>query len=269
MVELHCGDSLEVMKTLPSGTIDLVITSPPYNIHNTTGGGFSRNVWETSLWKGPAIADAYDGTEDALPRAEYIAWQKAVLTECWRLLTPTGAIYYNHKPRVQAGEYEMPLDLNPGLPLRQIVYWQKSGGINFSQSFYQPWIEWIMVFAKPAFRLKSKGVSGMGDLWKFVVERKNPHPAAFPIELPSRILETAPAMRVLDPFMGSGTTGVACIQRKIDFVGIEKSQKYFDMAKYRLARAEQQDYDTWLKYFDDNCEMDRQPPTSTLEDLFG
>ena len=256
MFELHHGDCLDVMKTFPDESFDLVITSPPYNIHNTTGGGFSRNVWDSSLWKGPAIADAYDGTEDALPRPVYVEWQKAVLNESYRLLKPTGAIYYNHKPRVQAGIYEMPLELNPGLPLRQIVIWRKSGGINFSPTFYQPWTEWIMIFAKPGFRLKSKGASGMGDVWDFVVERRNPHPASFPVELPERILQTAPAQRVLDPFMGSGTTGVACIRHGVDFVGIEKSKRYLDMARFRLERAQDPE---WYTYFDDDCIQVKEP----------
>jgi len=253
MFDLHLGDSLEVMKTLPDGSFDLVITSPPYNLLNSSGGGFSGIKDHT--WRNPALKNGYDGHDDCMPRDEYVAWQKAVLSECWRLLTPTGAIYYNHKPRVQYGELEMPLDLNPGLPLRQIIIWKRAGGINYSPTFYMPVHEWIMIFAKPDFRLISKGLSGMGDVWDMNQERNNPHPASFPIELPLRILETAPAARVLDPFMGSGTTGVACAQKGIDFTGIEKGPKYYEMAKFRLERAALADFTSWRDCFDENCEQ--------------
>lgn len=268
MIETHLGDCVEVMRTLPEGSIDLVITSPPYNLHNTTGGGFSRNVWDSSLWKAPEFADAYESHHDAMPRPDYIKWQNDVLNAAWRLLKPTGAIFFNHKPRVQAGIYEMPLELNPGLPLRQIIYWYRGGGgINFSTRFYLPTVEWILIFAKPDFELKTKGAGKMGDMWNFLPERTNPHPAAFPLDLPRRILETAPATRVLDPFMGSGTTGVACVERGIDFIGIDNSEKYLKMARYRMERAKDHDLTSWTTLFDEGCNQVKLPGTR-LEDLF-
>lgn len=267
MFQTHLGDSLEIMKTMPDESFDLVITSPPYNLLNSTGGGFSGIKDHT--WKNPALKNGYDGHDDCMPRDEYVAWQKDILRECWRLIKPTGAIYYNHKPRVQAGVYEMPLELNPGIILRQIIIWRRSGGINYSPTFYMPTHEWVMIFAKPDFRLKSKGLSGMGDVWDIQQERNNPHPASFPIELPNRILETAPAEKVLDPFMGSGTTGVSCIQNNVDFVGIEKSQRYHDMATYRLDRAEKKDYTSWIKYFNDSCDQTKKPGFSLESLLMG
>lgn len=265
MYQAHNGDSLEIMRQMAAESVDLVITSPPYNLLNSSGGGFSGIKDHT--WKNPALKNGYDGHDDQMPREEYVAWQKSILTECWRLLKPTGAIYYNHKPRVQAGLYEMPLELNPGLPLRQILIWRRAGGINYSPTFYMSTHEWIMIFAKPDFRLKNKGVSGMGDVWTMIQERNNPHPASFPLTLPSKILESAPAQTVLDPFMGSGTTGVACIQHGVQFIGIEKSERYFNMAKYRLDRAIAKDYTSWTTHFDENCEQVSQPAFN-LESMF-
>ena len=226
------GDCLERMKEIPSGSVDMVFTSPPYNLGNTSGGGFPKKA--AGKWSGGALANGYNSYNDNMPHEKYVAWQNEVLLECWRVLKDDGAIYYNHKPRVQNGVLQMPLELNPGLPLRQIVIWERSGGINFSPSFYLPTHEWIMVIAKPKFRLRDKAASGAKDIWKVPQERGNPHPAPFPVALPTIALETTKAQVVLDPFMGSGTTGVACKNLDRKFIGIEMDEGYFNVAKDRL-----------------------------------
>jgi modification methylase len=168
--------------------------------------------------------------------ADYTIWQQTVLHACWRLLSDTGAIYYNHKPRVQNGLLTTPLDLNPGLPVRQIIIWKRDGGINFSPSFYLPSHEWIVIFAKPGFRLRDKEASGAKDVWEVAQERNNDHPAPFPVALPRIALTTTRAKTVLDPFMGSGSTGVAAVETGCDFIGIELDAGYFAMAKTRIDR---------------------------------
>lgn len=231
--DLHRGDCLEVMKTLPDQSIDLIFTSPPYNLGTTSGGGFPK---QKGKWQSAALVNGYTSHTDDMPHADYVAWQRAVLTECWRLLSPKGAIYYNHKPRVQNGLLVTPLELNPGLPLRQIVIWKRHGGINFSPSFYLPTHEWIMILAKPDFRLRDKRASGAKDIWEIAQERNNKHPAPFPVELPAIALETTSAKVILDPFMGSGTTGMACLRHDRRFIGIELDQGYFDMSVERITQ---------------------------------
>src|SRR5579859_1172867 len=110
-VKLLLGDCLEQMATLSSASVDLIFTSPPYNLGTTSGGGFNTK----GKWRSPALQDGYQSHSDDLPHADYVTWQKNVLRECWRLLTPTGAIFYNHKPRVQNGILVTPLELNPDL----------------------------------------------------------------------------------------------------------------------------------------------------------
>lgn len=172
------GDCLDVMRTMKDASADLIVTSPPYNL-----SGGANGFGPKSLWKAAKLANGYDTYSDDLPYADYVEWQKACLTEMWRLLSPTGAIFYNHKPRVQNGNLQTPLDLNPGLPVRQIVIWNRGNGMNFSKSFFLPSHEWIVVFAKPDFRLRS--ASSGKDVWNIPEERKNDHPAPFrtrPIE---------------------------------------------------------------------------------------
>ena len=234
-ITLYCGDCEHVLQTELFGTFfGAVITSPPYNLGNTTGGGFG--VW--SKWKNPLIMDGYDGSKnDALPLEEYETWQRRCLSIFWdHVHEDNGAIFYNHKPRHRNKVLWTPLALNPGLPLRQIVIWKRKGGINFSPSHYMPVHEWVMVFARPEFQLRDRSASGVGDVWEIGQEMKNPHPAPFPVALPDRILETVCPVSVLDPFMGSGSTAIACIRRGIPFIGIEKDPEHFKQAVERIEK---------------------------------
>ena len=222
--EIHNGDCLEIMRTLPSGSVDLVFTSPPYNIC-TAQGAFLRD--------GKAVA-GYDGFCDALPHAEYVEWMREVLRESWRLVSAKGAIFFNHKPRIKKGEQWLPLELNPDLPLRQIIIWDRGSGFNHNATYFTPSHEWVMLFAKPDFRLKLGNEPRQKDVWSITPEKKSAHPAPFPVKLPQTAIEWTDAKVVLDPFMGSGTTGVAALRAGRKFIGIEQSERYVRDALARL-----------------------------------
>lgn len=243
---VHCGDCLSVMKDMPSKSVDLIITSPPYNMGRSRGYK-STNHFDNGRFKNAKFKSGYENHGDNLEYDDYVRWQKAVLLECWRLLSDHGAIFYNHKCRVQLGLLQTPLDLNPGLPLRQIITWNRSTSVNLSVRFFAPFTEWIVVFAKPDFKLKSMGSSSVGDVWSFGPETSNPHPAPFPVELPTRILDALPDTNktVLDCFCGSGTVGIACLATGRKFIGIDSAKSYCDMAKNRLYLAEQGDFSGW------------------------
>ena len=232
---LHLGDCRDVLPTL--GKVDVVITSPPYNMSEHPASNLAPGK---GLWKKPDLANGYGDYDDAMPLAEYEEWQRKTLSALWELLNETGAIFYNHKPRPRARELWTPLCLNPGLPLRQIVIWTRGGGFNFSPCHYVPTHEWIMVFAKQKFELRSRGASGVGDVWHFPAAPDSEHPAPFPVKIPATILETTGAALALDPFMGSGTTGVAAVQMGRDFIGIEREPAYFDIACRRIEQAQRQ-----------------------------
>jgi len=232
-VTLYHGDCLSTMREMPTDGVDLVFTSPPYNLGVTTGGGFPSSGGK---WDSAALRDGYAEHDDAMPFEEYVAWQQEVLLECWRLIKPTGAIYYQHKPRVQAGLLQTPLALIPGLPVRQIVIWDRGSGMNFAPTHYVPSHEWIVVIAGPAFRLKNKGASGHGDVWRASPVTGSKHPAPFPLSLPARAIESTGAQVVLDPFAGSGTTLRAAADAGVKGIGIELTAHYCDMAVDRLAQ---------------------------------
>lgn len=242
LVTLYCADNADVLPALTG--VDLIFTSPPYNLGVTAGGGFGHYSDEAGMrqrggggkWTGGALAHGYQEHDDRMPPADYEAWQRDVLTACWNTLGPAGAIFYNHKPRVQAQTLWTPLVLNPGLPVRQIIVWARAGGVNFAPTHYLPTHEWIVVFAKPDWRLKSKEASGVGDVWYVPQVSGTDHPAPFPLGLPSRAIESAGPSLVLDPFAGSGTTLRAAKDAGVRAIGIEKSERYCASAVKRLGQ---------------------------------
>jgi modification methylase len=241
---LH-GDCREVIPTL--GPVDMVFTSPPYNLGNTTGGGF-RGLGHYSRaagvggrggagkWSGGALANGYGAHADDMAHEEYVAWQREVLGLLWDGLTDDGAIFYNHKVRVLAGLAVTPLEYIPDLPIRQIVTWARAGGVNFSPTHYCPTSEWIVVIAKPGFRLRDRAASGLGDVWYVPQESGTAHPAPFPPKLPLRAIETTTARLILDPFMGSGTTLIAAKNLGRKAIGIEIEERYCEIAAKRCSQ---------------------------------
>ena len=239
---IYHGDCREVLPSLEPGKIDCVITSPPYNLGGEPWGHFGN--WKpgdgsgsNSKWRNGSDASngvQYGAHKDNMPWEEYVAWQRSIIGCLWDLLPGDAAIFYNHKPRVIGAKLWLPLELiPPAVALRQIVIWSRPGGMNYNPTAFVPTHEWIMVLAKDLFRLKSKGVSGLGDVWRMTPD-KNSHPAPFPLSLPTRVLEAVNATCVLDPFVGSGTTLVAARDAGIQAVGIESHEPYCEIAAKRL-----------------------------------
>lgn len=234
-ISIYLGDCREVLPTLEAGSVDLVVTSPPYNVGISP---FSEGLYtkarggrDHTKWKG---FDGYGHYDDAMPMAEYCTWQQETLIGLWDLLSPQGAIFYNHKPRIALKRLWTPLELNPGLPLHQIITWSDGNGVGLGDSHFCPTFEWLMIFSKPEFRLVSRAVSAYGDIWTFPPEPNNGHPCPFPTELARRvIIGTAPAL-TLDPFLGSGTTLVAAKMLGRRAIGIEIEERYCEIAARRL-----------------------------------
>lgn len=227
------GDCLATMRKLPDQSIDLIITSPPYNIRNSTGGGLA-STGAKGKWGNAELCKGYEGHTDDMPYDQYVQWQRDCLTEMLRLIPETGAIFYNHKWRVQDGLIQDRREILDQFPVRQIIIWQRAGGINFNDQYFLPTYEVIYLIAKPKFRLRSQ-MCKYGDVWKIPQEnRGNPHPAPFPFKLPDRIISCIDAEIVLDPFMGSGTTALAAIQNGRKWIGIEQSKKYVALANKRI-----------------------------------
>ena len=217
---IHHGDCLDLLAQLPDECIDLVVTSPPYNLRT---GGRCRG------WPG------YDGYGDDRPHDEYVAWQQECLREMYRVIKPTGAIFYNHAPRIHKGVQWRHEDILEPFDVRQTVIWHRAGGVNHNPQYMSPSYEFIYVIAKPDFRVAADWT--MGDVWKMGQEKKRwiPEVPAFPVELPQNAIRATGAKVVLDCFMGSGTTAVAGVLEGADYIGIEQSARYCAVARERVA----------------------------------
>lgn len=233
--KVYHTDALTLLRAMPSGSVDCVVTSPPYNLKNSTGGGMNTSVkglWTNRTGKG----NWYDSYDDNMPHDEYVAWQRSVLVECMRVIKSTGAIFYNHKWRVQAGLLQDRADIVGGFPVRQIIIWDRGNGFNFNDSYLLPMYEVIYMIAKPDYKL-IRGANVYSDVWHIKPEENKEHPNAFPLEIPRRCIEISGAKLVLDPFGGSGTTAKAAQIEGADYITCDISSMCCDMARKRLSHA--------------------------------
>jgi modification methylase len=231
--KIICGDCISVMKQMPDECLDLVVTSPPYNLKNSTGNGMKDG--RGGKWKNAALVNGYAHHDDNMSHEDYVQWQRNSLYEMFRLIKNDGAIFYNHKWRVQAGLLQDRQDIVSGFPVRQIIIWRRKGGINFNPGYFLPTYEVIYLIAKPEFKLAPRA-NAYGDIWDFTQELNNIHPAPFPVALINRIISSTSAQLILDPFSGSGTTAVAAGLLGRKYIGIELSPEYCELSEQRLEK---------------------------------
>ena len=219
------GDALAQMKKLPSGSVGLIVTSPPYNRRNSSGGGMRSS---TTQWKtNPMQKEGYgEAGSDAEPVAQYIEQMRSCVWEMCRLLRPDGAIFFVHRGRVQNGRWEdhgrtIIRKLPRGFVMRQEIIWDTGGGPNHNPGYCVPGHETIFVITHQD-GWKTRAPSQFTSVWRITTDRTDRGVPAFPVDLPVRAIRCTPGAEVvLDPFMGSGTTGVAAVQEGIHYIGIE------------------------------------------------
>jgi len=235
--QVVCGDAVEIMRNIPSDSVDLVVTSPPYNLKNSTGNGMKDG--RGGKWANAALQKGYSNYNDNMPHEEYVAWQRDCLKEMLRIIPEDGAIFYNHKWRVQGGLLQDRQDIVGGFPVRQIIIWKRAGGLNFNAGYFLPTYEVIYLIAKSEFKLAEKA-NAYGDIWEIPQEMKNRHPAPFPVRLIDRIISATNAKLILDPFIGSGTTAISAINFNRNYIGIDISPEYCETARKRIIKHQAQ-----------------------------
>ena len=228
-----CGDVLEVLKEIPSNSIDLGITSPPYNKKEKYGGWLVSKV-------------IYKGWTDKMPEKDYQSWQIEVLNELYRVIKDGGSFFYNHKVRYENGKMIHPIEWlsKTKWNIWQEIIWNRkiSGNIR-GWRFWQvdERIYWL-VKGKPK-ELKPQHAK-LTSVWEIRPEvGHKEHPAVFPIELPSRIIYSILGEEkgtIIDPFCGSGTTLVAAKILNKDYIGIDISEEYVNYAIKRLSKADEE-----------------------------
>ena len=228
---VHCGNCTELMDKMPAQSVGLIVTSPPYNLRNSTGNGMKNG--SGGKWEKAQLMKGYESHSDDMPHEEYVKWQRDCLSSMMRVLRDDGAIFYNHKWRVQDGKLQDRADIVKDFPVRQIIIWKRAGGINFNAGYFLPTYEVIYLICKPDFKLADKA-NAAGDVWVIPQEVNNPHPAPFPVELAQRCIESTTAKIILDPFMGSGSTAIAAEVCGRKWIGLEISKDYCKIARERI-----------------------------------
>ncbi len=227
-VTIYHGDCRDILPTLEK--VDLVLTSPPYNLGNAVKGSFYGG-------KGKGGRIEYLSHDDDMPTKEYKEWQHQIISLCFYLLNDSGAIFYNHKPRIVNGIYDDRKDLLP-LPIRQEIIWDRCGMVNFSGSFFACSTERLYIIAKDGWK-PNKEYLGWGEVWRIPPEVNTNHPAPFPKKLAERVIVSSSqgGQIVLDPFLGSGTTMVAAKKLNRKCIGIEIEEKYCEIAAKRCSQS--------------------------------
>lgn len=217
------GDCLDAMKCMKPESFDLIITSPPYNLGNKHHTGNFRHK-------------AYD---DNLTEPEYQYQQIEVLNECHRILKSDGSMFYNHKNRIKNGVQITPYEwlLKTNFVIKQEIVWF-NGSQNFDKCRFYPMTERIYWLSKSP-KTKLFNAINHHDLFnksEWVAEgTRKQHTRAFPEKMVSDIIKCFPeAKSILDPYAGSGTVGIVAKQMGLEFVLIEKDEKYAKLASTRL-----------------------------------
>jgi len=202
-VQLYCGDSLDVLPTLEAGMIRMAFADPPYN--NGT---------------------AYNSYEDQRP--DYQEWCEQWFRECRRIAQRV-VITPGHGNLWMWGKIEKPWGIGcwykPGNPANSVLGWVT----------WEPWLYYTTDYralgGPDSIRATVSKQAGVGD-----------HPCPKPLDLLIGLVKkvTKPGDVVLDPFMGSGTTGVACILTGRGFVGIELDEGYYNIAESRIETAQRE-----------------------------
>lgn len=208
-MRLICGDCLDVLKTLPDGCVDAVVTDPPYGTNYSSGSSPNCSWYDRPI----------KGDESTYCRDAVIEWaeRRGLPWACfgsWKVRPPRGtraALVWDKGPAFGMGDLSLP---------------------------WKPSWELIFIGGKGWRGERGEGVL-RGDCVVSWESRGRVHPNQKPDWLLRAILKKLPpGGTVLDPFMGSGTTGVACVREGRGFIGVEQDADYFAVAQRRIAEAE-------------------------------
>lgn len=226
-MRLYCGDCLELLAQVPTGSVDLIVTDPPYQIDSTKGGG--------------GIGRKMKNTQDELAEKGIVSgFDGRILNEMMRVCkVPNIYLWCNAK--------QIPMYLDFFVKKHKcnfdILVWVKTNAVPAFSNKYLTDKEYCLYFRRGGY-CKPTDYGHARTAWFQPINLKDKKMYNHPTIKPLNIIETLVANSsregdmVLDPFMGSGTTGVACANLGRDFVGIELKEDYFRTAEQRIQEAE-------------------------------
>ena len=214
MIKLYKGDCLELMKDIPDESVDLIITDPPYSTPTITGFGRKqvKNVADLSIQE---------------------TYMKCLKKEFERILKPNAPVFIfcddKYYPSIYRAFYNW--------QSVQMVVWDK-GKIGMGKPFRKRHELLVYANRETIDYNRSENITHYPTVlnYKIVGEKEKMHPAQKPTKLLEDLILgfSNENDMILDCFMGSGSTGVACINTNRNFIGIEYDEKYFEIAKKRI-----------------------------------
>ena len=212
--ELWHGDCLELMKDIPDGSVDLVLTDPPY------GMAFQSNHRKEKY--------------NEIQNDKSLEWLERYISECCRVLKNNSAIYcFCSWQNVDVFKQAIAKKFK----IKNILIWEKNNtSMGDLKGSYAPKYEMI-IFAHKGRKL----LNGFryADIIKASRTGNKNHPTEKPVDLLETFIKNSSdeSSVVFDGFMGSGSTGVACVNTNRNFIGIELDDGYFNIAKKRIEEA--------------------------------
>ena len=228
MVKLIRGDCLEVMKDIPSGSVDMILTDPPYRTTSRGNAGNAGGMLQKELNKKGKVF-----IENSIKLPEYIP-------EFFRVLKESSHCYImsNHTNLIET----LNVAQSNGFHFIKSLIWDK--GNKIMGQYYMSQFEYILFFRKGrGVKINNCGTSDLISVPNKKtkgLDGKNIHDTQKPVALMEILIENSSKQNdiVLDPFMGSGSTGVACVNTNRNFIGIELDPTYFDIACKRIEEAQ-------------------------------
>ena len=231
MFDIQCGDCLDLMKQIPDKSIDLIVTDPPYEVSATNKGGTINNIKKLNKSLNDlVVADIANGYGIEKFGEEFMKVMKEpnIYLWCNKKQIPEYFDFYvnKHKCKFEIIKWEKPNSLptysNKYLSdTEYLLYFHKGKGKCFPQSY-----EDAKTYYIAPINHKDKKIYG--------------HPTIKPLDITQKVIRNSSreGWTVFDPFMGSGTTGVACKLENRNFIGYEISEEYFNIAKQRINEVE-------------------------------
>lgn len=226
MNKLIKGDCLEIMKQIPDNSIDLIVTDPPYRITPKGSTGTMGGYWKEEKSKKGIMFDYNQiSCKDYIPEFYRILKEK---THCYIMCNNT-----NLQEMINTGTAA-------GFNFVKSLIWEK--GNKICGRYYMGCFEYILLFRKGGERAINN--CGTPDILKIPIRKlkdennKNLHDTEKPVGLNKILIENSSQVgdKVLDPFMGIGSTGVAAKETNRNFIGIEIDDKYYQIAKSRIEK---------------------------------
>lgn len=225
-IELYNGDCLEVMKTIPDNSIDCIVTDPPYNVSATNGGGTINKIKKLNKSLNDlVVSDITKGYDIERFGENAIRVMKNINIYFWcnKIQIPSYFKFWVEKHKCKF----------------DIICWHKTNALPTYSNKYLTDTEYLLYFRKGG-KCNPKSYDDAKTFYIAPINHKDKkiykHPTIKPLDIIEKIIRNSTCENevVLDPFMGSGTTGVACKNLNRNFIGIELDEKYFKIAKERI-----------------------------------